>query len=81
MSAQGRTLHTQAQQFVLNLLQYFEREEENGGPLILVSAVQEVSTTLSVYILIYHNHEITTCGKRLGYICEDSEKHQVLSRI
>ncbi|KAF5269529.1 hypothetical protein FQA39_LY08718 [Lamprigera yunnana] len=49
MSAQDKTLYTQAQQFMLNLLQYFKREKENGGPLILVSTVEDhVASALGI---------------------------------
>ncbi|KAF5307536.1 hypothetical protein FQR65_LT06892 [Abscondita terminalis] len=34
MSVSGRTLRSQSQQFVLNLLDYFEREKENNGPCV-----------------------------------------------
>lgn len=42
MSAKGRTLRSQSQQLVVNLLNYFQREKENGGNLLPLSAVQEV---------------------------------------
>lgn len=46
----GKTLKTQAQQFVLNLLEYFEMEKENGGPLESLSSVQEVQFKLPKFI-------------------------------
>lgn len=41
----GRVLKSQAQQLVLNLLSYFEREKENGGTLLSLAKVQEVCST------------------------------------
>ena len=38
----GKILGTQAQEFVLNLCEYFEMEKRNGGPLEPLSSVQEV---------------------------------------
>lgn len=38
----GKRLNSQAQQLVLNVLDYFEREKQNGAPLISVNAVYEV---------------------------------------
>ncbi|KAL1502440.1 hypothetical protein ABEB36_007581 [Hypothenemus hampei] len=37
----GKILGTQAQEFVLNLCEYFEMEKRNGGPLEPLSSVQE----------------------------------------
>jgi len=38
----GKVLGSQAQQLVLNVLEYFELEKRNGGPLEPVTSVQEV---------------------------------------
>lgn len=38
----GKRLDSQCQQFVMNLLEYFEAEKENGGFLLPLEAVQEV---------------------------------------
>lgn len=38
----GKQLKLQSQEFVVKLLQYFQSEKENGGPLISVNCVQEV---------------------------------------
>lgn len=43
MSPRGKALNSQSQQLVLNLLEYFEREKENHGPLISLDAIQEVN--------------------------------------
>ncbi|KAL1502882.1 hypothetical protein ABEB36_007960 [Hypothenemus hampei] len=37
----GKIFGTQAQEFVLNLCEYFEMEKRNGGPLEPLSSVQE----------------------------------------
>ncbi|KAL1493737.1 hypothetical protein ABEB36_009431 [Hypothenemus hampei] len=45
----GKPLSAQAQQFVLNLCEYFEMEKRNGGPLDPLSSVQErVATALKI---------------------------------
>ena len=36
----GEFLNPQSQQLVLNLLEYFQKENENGGPLLSIKAVQ-----------------------------------------
>lgn len=38
----GKPLKSQSQQLVINLLDYFEREKTNGGPLESLNAVQDV---------------------------------------
>lgn len=40
-----RTLKSQSQQLILNLLNYFEREKVNKGPLLSLASIQEVSCT------------------------------------
>ncbi|KAF5284861.1 hypothetical protein FQA39_LY16933 [Lamprigera yunnana] len=40
----GEVLNSQSQMFVIKLLQYFEQEKENGGPLISVLSVQQQVT-------------------------------------
>ncbi|KAF5278250.1 hypothetical protein FQR65_LT15739 [Abscondita terminalis] len=52
----GEVLNSQSQMFVIKLLQYFEHEKENGGPLISVLSVQQrVSDTLSVSLRTVQN--------------------------
>ncbi|KAI4455464.1 transposable element-related [Holotrichia oblita] len=41
MPARGGTLRSQSQQLILNLLEYFEREKQNDGPLLPLSSVQK----------------------------------------
>lgn len=48
MSAHGRTLHSQSRQLILNLLQYSNKEKQNNGPLLPLSAVQEVETLITL---------------------------------
>lgn len=36
----GEFLNSQSQQLVLNLLEYFQKENEHGGPLLSIKAVQ-----------------------------------------
>ncbi|KAF5284689.1 hypothetical protein FQA39_LY16941 [Lamprigera yunnana] len=38
----GEVLNSESQMFVIKLLQYFEQEKENGGPLISVLSVPQV---------------------------------------
>lgn len=38
----GSVLRRQARQFILNLLAYFFKEKDNGGPLLPTNAVHEV---------------------------------------
>lgn len=38
----GKRLNSQAQSLVLSVLNYFEEEKRNGGPLLPISAVREV---------------------------------------
>lgn len=54
----GKTLKTQAQQFVLNLCEYFELEKRNGGPLEPLSSVQEVNIIYITIILVFKPVEI-----------------------
>ncbi|KAF5299159.1 hypothetical protein FQA39_LY02332 [Lamprigera yunnana] len=52
----GEVLNSQSQMFVIKLLQYFEQEKENGGPLISVLSVQQrVSDALSVSLRTVQN--------------------------
>lgn len=55
MSAKGRTLRSQSQQLVVNLLNYFQREKENGGNLLPLSAVQEVKRIIVFKNWCYFN--------------------------
>ncbi|KAK4885304.1 hypothetical protein RN001_001575 [Aquatica leii] len=51
MSVSDKTLRLQFQQFVLSLLNYFEREKKNNGPLISLSSVQErVANALGISV-------------------------------
>jgi len=38
----GRPLSSQCQEMVISLLEYFQAESENGGPLLPVTAVRQV---------------------------------------
>ncbi|KAF5292489.1 hypothetical protein FQA39_LY14036 [Lamprigera yunnana] len=54
----GEVLNSQSQMFVIKLLQYFEQEKENGGPLISVLSVQqlaEVCDTISTQVENFSN--------------------------
>ena len=42
LQARGKTLRSQAQHLVVNLLDYFEREKEHGGPLLPLNCIQQV---------------------------------------
>ncbi|KAL1488382.1 hypothetical protein ABEB36_014856 [Hypothenemus hampei] len=47
----GKTLHSQARNLVANLLEYFEAERDNKGPLISVNAVhQRVADALKISV-------------------------------
>ena len=45
----GSVLHKTAKNLVLNLLEYFQNEKDNGGPLLSVNSVQErVASALKI---------------------------------
>lgn len=48
-----KPLSGRAQEMVLSLLNYFEMERENGGPLLPVSAVRDVSYYYKPHYVIY----------------------------
>ncbi|GLV46126.1 hypothetical protein CBL_05187 [Carabus blaptoides fortunei] len=73
----GKILNSQSQQYLLNVVEYFEREKENKGPLLPVQAAIErvaqafkvgISTVNRVTRRVYEAHtsgtRVTTPRKR-----------------
>ncbi|CAH2006315.1 unnamed protein product [Acanthoscelides obtectus] len=69
----GKTLSSQSQGLVLSLLNYFQQEKDNGGPLLPLLAVQErVAQALSISL-----STIT----RIQIFCFVSEKHVTIANL
>lgn len=48
----GKRLLPSEQQFVIKLKEYFEKERDNGGPLLPLTSIQEVRFCSSVHEVI-----------------------------
>ncbi|KAF2902615.1 hypothetical protein ILUMI_03572 [Ignelater luminosus] len=59
-------LPRQAKEFVASLVSYFERERDNGGPLILVTAVREESTCIIIFLPLNYYCSLTTVNAKSG---------------
>mgnify|MGYP005981952803 FL=1 len=66
-----KPLHKDAKQMVANLVDYFAKERDSGGPLLPLTAVQDVSRCILLQLLMQSHCTEGCCYS--GCVCANSE--------